>query len=165
MKRFIVAAGLAGLLIGTAAGFGLGIFVYPYWFLREAANEVLAPSAARVEIATGDFIHVNRLDPVHWGRGRVSLYEEPGSVSLFLHEDFEVGPGPRFHVYLASRDTIASGTDFETSETVDLGRLKAFKGSQVYAVPADVDLDRYRSAVIWCKEFGVLISPAALRRS
>jgi hypothetical protein len=45
---------------------------------------------------------------------------------------------------------------------VDLGRLRAFKGSQVYSIPAGVDLKSYGSVVIWCEHFGVLISPARL---
>ena len=45
---------------------------------------------------------------------------------------------------------------------VDLGRLKAFKGSQNYEIPAGVDALKYGSVVIWCEQFSVLISPAAL---
>jgi hypothetical protein len=45
---------------------------------------------------------------------------------------------------------------------VDLGQLRAFKGSQRYPVPKGVDLAKYRSVVIWCERFGVLISPADL---
>ena len=40
------------------------------------------------------------------------------------------------------------------SKFVDLGRLRAFKGSQRYAVPADVDLKNIASVVIWCEQFG-----------
>jgi len=46
---------------------------------------------------------------------------------------------------------------------VDLGRLKAFKGSQNFEIPAGVDIARYGNVVIWCEQFGVLISPAPLR--
>ena len=45
---------------------------------------------------------------------------------------------------------------------VDLGRLRSFAGSQKYPIPAGVELSRYPSVVIWCAEFGVLISPADL---
>ena len=45
---------------------------------------------------------------------------------------------------------------------IDLGRLRSFKGSQKYAIPKGVDLATYPSVVIWCAEFGVLISPADL---
>jgi hypothetical protein len=50
----------------------------------------------------------------------------------------------------------------EKAMYVDLGRLRAFKGSQVYKVPAGVDLKKYGNVVIWCKHFSVLISPAKL---
>jgi hypothetical protein len=46
---------------------------------------------------------------------------------------------------------------------VDLGGLRAFKGSQRYPIPAGVDLKDYQSVIIWCERFGVLISPAELR--
>ncbi len=45
---------------------------------------------------------------------------------------------------------------------VDLGRLRAFKGSQRYAIPAGLDLARFQSVIVWCEQFSVLISPADL---
>ena len=45
---------------------------------------------------------------------------------------------------------------------VDLGRLRSFKGSQRYPIPAGVNLKEYPSVIIWCERFGVLISPADL---
>ena len=45
---------------------------------------------------------------------------------------------------------------------IDLGGLRAFKGSQRYPIPAGVDLKNYPSVVIWCERFSVLISPADL---
>jgi hypothetical protein len=45
---------------------------------------------------------------------------------------------------------------------VDLGRLKAFKGSQNYEIPTGVDIGKFGSVVVWCEQFGVLISPARL---
>ena len=40
---------------------------------------------------------------------------------------------------------------------VDLGRLRAFKGSQNYAIPTGLDLKKYKSVIIWCEHFSVLI--------
>ena len=60
MKRFLFGA-LAGILLG----FALGIFIYPFWFLNEAATEKLVENTARVEIAKGEFIQANPSDPVH----------------------------------------------------------------------------------------------------
>jgi len=163
MKRLIVIA--AAGLIGCAAGFGAGIFVYPFWFLTEPAHEVLADNADRTQLAAGNFVHVNKADPVHWGKGVARIYREgPGQSVVHLGDDFEVGPGPRFHVYLVDHPMVGSGDDFRSSAKIDLGRLRAFKGSQIYPVPHGADPLKFRSVVIWCKEFGVLISPASLMR-
>ena len=110
-------------------------------------------------VATGTFIHANPSDPVHYGRGKVSVYER----AVFLEPDFEVGPGPAFHVYLVPKAPIRSSSDMKDVMFVDLGQLRAFKGSQRYPIPAGVDLAKYPSVVIWCERFGVLISPADLK--
>jgi Electron transfer DM13 len=163
MKRFLIGIA-AGIVGGTLFGFALGIFVYPFWFLRDTAMERLSDAAARTEVAQGLFGHVNKADPVHWGKGAVSVFQDQaGDAVVFLHDTFEVGPGPRFHVYLVDRADVRSGDDFLASRRVDLGRLHAFKGSQVYPVPRGPAPADYKSVVIWCKEFGVLISPATLR--
>jgi hypothetical protein len=156
---------IAGAIGGTLFGFSLGIFIYPFWFLQEPAMERLTQSSTRIAVAQGSFVHVNTSDPIHWGKGSTTVYREgeAGAV-VFLHDDFEVGPGPRFHVYLVDHANVKGGDDFEGSRHIDLGRLRAFKGSQVYQVPAGTDLAAFKSVVVWCKEFGVLISPASLRR-
>ncbi|MNC84922.1 Electron transfer DM13 [compost metagenome] len=82
---------------------------------------------------------------------------------LHLESDFEVGPGPKFHVYLVPEKSVIPSTAVEKTMFVDLGRLKAFKGSQNYPVPEGVDLSKFGSVVIWCEQFGVLISPATLK--
>jgi hypothetical protein len=95
---------------------------------------------------------------VHWGKGRVSVYER----AVFLEPDFEVGPGPAFHVLLVPKAQVRSSADVKDAMYVDLGGLRAFKGSQRYPIPAGVDLKSYTSVVIWCERFSVLISPADL---
>jgi hypothetical protein len=159
MVKTIVAF-MVGAVLGCAAGFALGIFVYPYIFLADiVAAEKVDAGAARKLIATGTFIHANPSDPIHYGKGKVSVYENV----LFLESDFEVGPGPKFHVYLVPDKNVTPSTVVARTMYVDLGRLKAFKGSQNYPIPTGVNLSRYGSIVVWCEQFGVLISPAALR--
>lgn len=159
MKYRVLAGFLGGGLLGIAAGFALGIFAYPYLFLADivAADQVQDASSRKV-LARGSFIHANASDPIHYGKGRVTVYEG----LLHLEPDFEVGPGPKFHVYLVPENNVVPATDVAKTMFVDLGRLKAFRGSQNYAVPAGVDIARYGSVVIWCEQFGVLISPARL---
>jgi electron transfer DM13 len=155
--RGIAIFALGGVL-GTGFGVALGFFIFPYVFPPPTAAEQLADAEHSKLVASGSFIHANPSDPVHYGKGRVSVYEH----TVFLEPDFEVGPGPAFHVYLVPKASIRSTSDLKDVMAVDLGGLRAFKGSQQYAIPAGVNLKDYPTVMIWCERFGVLISPADL---
>lgn len=169
---------LLGGMLGTGFGVALGFFLFPFVFppppaAEQLTQEDVAPRTAPVApsatasppaaatarpVATGTFIHANPSDPIHYGKGKVSVYER----AVFLEQDFEVGPGPKYHVYLVPKAGIRKEADVKDTMFVDLGRLRSFKGSQRYPIPAGVDLKNYPSVVIWCEAFGVLISPADL---
>lgn len=149
---------IAGAALGVIAGFAVAVFVYPYIFLNDiVASEPL--QSAQPLVARGSFIHANPKDPIHYGSGGVTVYRDV----LRLEEDFKVGPGPKFHVYLVPERPVTPDTAVAGARFVDLGRLRAFKGSQNYPLPAGLDIARYGSVVIWCEQFGVLISPAELK--
>lgn len=153
-----IAIFLLGAICGTAFGIAVGLFIFPYVFPPPVAAEQLTEADRSRLVATGTFIHANPADPIHWGRGKVSVYEK----TVFLESDFEVGPGPAYHVYLVPKANIRNEAAVKDAMYVDLGGLRAFKGSQRYAIPAGVDLKNYSSVVIWCERFSVLISPADL---
>jgi hypothetical protein len=149
---------LFGAFIGAGFGVALGFFLFPFVFAPPPATETITEADRSALAATGTFIHANPSDPIHWGRGKVSVYER----AVFLEPDFEVGPGPAFHVYLVPKANIRSEADMKDVMYVDLGRLRAFKGSQRYPIPAGIDLKNYSSVIVWCERFGVLITPADL---
>lgn len=158
MKKAIIIFFTGGFL-GLFAGTALGIFAYPYIFLADVVAQEAAPAdAAARPVATGTFIHANPSDPIHYGRGGVTVYDR----AVRLEPDFEVGPGPKYHVYLVPLDTVTPDTEVDKTMFVDLGRLRAFKGSQNFNIPDGLDLKAYGHVVIWCEQFGVLISPAKL---
>lgn len=150
---------LLGAVVGTGLGVALGFFLFPYVFPPPPAAETLTAADRAKLVAAGTFIHVDPSDPIHWGRGKVNVYENV----VFLEPDFEVGPGPDFHVYLVPVADVRNAEQVEKAMYVDLGRLRAFKGSQRYSIPVGVDLKNYSSVVIWCQRFAVLISPADLK--
>lgn len=150
---------LIGGLLGTGFGFALGILLFPYLFPPPPATEQLTEADRSALVATGNFIHADPSDPLHYGSGKVSVFEK----TVFLEADFKVGPGPKYHVYLVPKETIRRSADVKDTMFVDLGRLRAFEGSQRYPIPAGVDLRNYSSVVIWCEAFSVLISPADLK--
>lgn len=158
MKKIILAFLLGGVL-GIGAGFAVGIFVYPFIFLADiVAEEQLRDAESKTRVATGRFIHADPSDPIHYGSGSVTVYDDV----VHLESDFEVGPGPAYHVYLVPEQEVTPETKVAETMFVDLGRLRAFKGSQVYPLPGGLDLTEYPNVVIWCEHFGVLISPALL---
>ena len=151
---------LFGGVLGVGAGVALGFLLFPFFFPPPPAMDVLSESEQTRTLATGNFIHADPSDPLHHGKGGVTVYER----TVFLERDFEVGPGPKYHVYLVPKAEVRESADVEGSMFVDLGRLRAFKGSQKYLLPAGIDIADYRSLVIWCEHFGVLISPADLKK-
>jgi hypothetical protein len=163
---------IVGMIVGTAIGLAAGLVIFPFVFAPPPATEQRSESD-RIQLASGSFIHFDPSDSFHWGKGSATLFE--GSV--FLEQDFEVGPGPKYHVYLSSmtsdylRDAVGSGGSGRLNEVAlyglqnDLGRLKSFKGSQRFEIPADADASKAQSIVIWCSAFNVLITVADLKKT
>ncbi|HEV8281009.1 MAG TPA: DM13 domain-containing protein [Candidatus Limnocylindrales bacterium] len=118
-----------------------------------AATASADPTPARVAERSGQF---HGADDFHFGRGTARLIETaPGAFTVRL-ENFEVRNGPDLYVYLSSSaDGYAAGA-------IELGRLKADRGNQNYAVKAGTNVSAVRSVVIWCKQFGVLFATAPL---
>ena len=107
MRRFwkgLVIFCLGGV-VGTAFGVALGFFLFPFVFPPPIAAEQLLEADRSPLVGTGTFIHANPSDPVHWGKGTVSAYER----AVLLESDFEVGPGPAYHVYLVPKSERSQG--------------------------------------------------------
>ena len=95
-------------------------------------------------------------DDFHFGRGKALLIETaPGQYALRF-EEFSVRNGPDLYVYL-STDPEGYGED-----PLELGTLKATDGAFNYDLPPGTDVARFKSAVVWCKQFSVLFASAPL---
>jgi hypothetical protein len=72
-----------------------------------------------------------------------------------------VDNGPDLKVYLSPEPSSAEEGAFDDG-SVSLGDLKGNIGDQNYEIPRGVDLERFRSAVVWCERFGVGFAVAPL---
>jgi len=107
------------------------------------------PAAAR----SGEF---RGADDFHFGRGTATLLETAQGEWSLRFEDFSVRNGPDLFVYLSpDKDGYADGA-------LEVARLKATDGSFNVPLPAGADPDRYRSVLIWCKQFSSLFAAATL---
>lgn len=160
-KPWLLAAAVAAVVVVAV----VLVWFQPQTLLfdREAAEElpgVAAGEAAAVtfdELARGDFAGFTGKH----GTGTARLLAMDDGTHLVRFEDLDTSNGPDLRVYLsaapADGDEAAHDDDF-----VDLGDLTANRGDQNYTVPADVDVTRYRSVVVWCRRFSVGFAAAPL---
>ena len=168
---------VAALVIGAALSAIVWYLASPL-FVRTYMNEAV-PSAAPSLNVTGAFPSATGLlneasptagprvilsgelgyvDTIHNGRGPVRIVGV-GGRRYVRFEDVMLTNAPDVHVYL-SRET---GGKWSEGSSLYLGPLKATDGSFNYELPANVDLSSYRSVVVWCRAFHVLITWADLR--
>jgi hypothetical protein len=147
-----------GALLGGAGGFAAGLFAFPLLQPPPEPQVVVEGDDAGPRRATGRFVQVDPRDRVHWGAGTVHLFER----RLRLGDDFEVAPGPKYHLYLVPLVAIDPDTRVEESMFVDLGPLAAFAGAQEYGIPGGLGLDDYPSVVVWSEQLNQLVSVARL---
>jgi len=170
---------LLGIAVITA-----GMLAFQPWRLftnitvDEALPTVSAPasasssSAAQPEqtaqsepatLATGEFISHE-----HGTAGTVRILELPDGSRVLRIENLDTDNGPDLKVWLTDAPVIDGPSGwfvFDDGEYVDLGSLKGNKGSQNYAIPADVDLTDLTSVTIWCDRFSVSFGAAELVRA
>lgn len=127
----------------------------------EAAVEPAEPTEPTT-LATGEFISHE-----HGTAGTVRILELPDGSRVLRIENLDTDNGPDLKVWLADAPVIDGPSGwfvFDDGEYVDLGSLKGNKGSQNYAIPADVDLTDLTSVTIWCDRFSVSFGAAELTR-
>lgn len=136
--------------------------------IAQTGDDVVVPQAQQAMpddmpdepaiLHSGSFITI---DAIHSAEGTAAIYELPDGRRVLRFEDFRSANGPDLHVYLSSavpKSTFAGlGED-----AIHLGSLKGNVGSQNYDIPADADLSRYQSVVIYCVPFRVVFSSAEL---
>jgi len=130
--------------------------------LLAVAGLALAPAAdgwaaRNVELLRGDVRAVG-----HDASGRAAVVLTGGRRVLTLR-GFRIDPGPKVRVWLVPRS--ARGDGQIPKDYKDLGALKGNKGNQQYAIPASIDLRRYRSVIFWCVPFTQTLARANLVRS
>ena len=122
-----------------------------------AGNENTNPEPRLEVLAEGDFRSL-----AHPASGRARLLKVQNGETYLRLEDFMVENGPDLRVYLAAAPSDSPSAAFG-SDFIDLGALKGNAGDQNYRISSGVDLDGFKSAVIWCRRFsvGFAVAPIA----
>ncbi|MFI7076132.1 DM13 domain-containing protein [Micromonospora sp. NPDC049903] len=127
-----------------------------------SAEASVAPSPKNVLLASGEFVTHE-----HETTGTARLIRlSDGSHQLAL-QDLATSNGPDLRVWLTDQPVLpgrAGWHVFDDGRWLELDRLKGNRGDQVYDIPADANLDDFRSVSIWCKRFSVSFGAAELRK-
>jgi hypothetical protein len=101
---------------------------------------------------SGNFVDAG--DGFHKADGIAKIISLADSRTFLRLENLKTTNGPDLYVYLSV------GKD--TSDIVNLGRLKGNIGNQNYEIPTGTDLSKYNTVLIWCKAFSTLFGSAKL---
>jgi hypothetical protein len=129
-----------------------------------AAPSAAVPSAPApagpVQLAAGSLISHE-----HTTSGTVRIIKQQDGVRVLTLEDLDTSNGPDVHVWLSAAHVVEGTGGWFTAGSADhydLGVIKGNQGNQVYEIPADVDLSRYKSVDLWCVQFSVSFGAAEL---
>lgn len=118
-----------------------------YYFFRPIEKQ---------EIVEGEVVQKAKFQPKHHKvKGEAQIIKKGNELFLFL-KDFYTVRGPDVLLVLSR--------DMKVKDHVNLGKLKATKGSFFVKLPANIDLEKYNKVLIWCRAFRILFSYAELKK-
>lgn len=86
--------------------------------------------------------------------GNARVYMKDNKLVLAL-ENFSTTNGPDLHVYLSK--------EMYPVNFIDLGRLRATSGNQIYDIPGTPDLSNFKYVLIHCQQFNHLFGYTILK--
>ena len=156
-RRFTLAAVLAivALLLAPLVWYLASPLV-----LTRSVSETAPVAPAQGRVASGQFSVV---DSIHKGEGTAAIVRlADGQWVLRLDDDFRVTNGPDLYVYLSGAAAPRSSAELHSQGAFEVAQLKGNVGSQNYELPRDLDVEQFRSVVIYCRRFTTVFSTAEL---
>ncbi|GGO47865.1 DM13 domain-containing protein [Streptomyces lasiicapitis] len=167
-KPWFITVLLTGLVVA-----GVGLYLFQPWklWVDETVREPL-PVAASVPPGKGadlkDLAKGELISHEHDTSGSARILRLQDGTRVLRLTDLDTSNGPALRVWLTDAE-VKPGKDgwhvFDDGKHVSLGELKGNKGDQNYTLPADLDLNQYRSVTIWCDRFDVSFGAAELTRT
>lgn len=100
-------------------------------------------------------------DPGHPASGRARLIRAADGSLVLRFEEFSIVNGPDVYVVL-STDPGRGRASAVAGDALNLGKIKATNGNVNYAIPAGTDLTPFRSVILYCRAFHVVMGAATL---
>ena len=140
----------AEMVMSTMAGMGEKV---------DEAMPDMPAAQGPVRLKSGEFRDGDRF---HKGSGQALIYDLPDGSKVLRFEDLEVTNGPDLRVILTTVPDPDSSEDVHAAGYRELDKLKGNVGNQNYPIPAEADVESFKSVVIYCKPFRVVFAVANL---
>jgi hypothetical protein len=138
------------------AGFAAGIYTLPILTQPEPASPATIASVKKRILYT-TYFNPNSpgSDFLHWGNGTVTINRG------FIVFEGKLAPGPDYKLFL-TKQLVTSKEDFliERGQAEYIGEVDGFSDF-VLPVNSSINVNDYRSVVIWCNTFDELIASAS----
>ncbi len=112
------------------------------------------PTAAvtvAAELPSGTFIKKKKKLKGAW-----EVVQRGDRTFIVFGEDFRAANGPDLKVFLSPQTVSDVTGNTAVNGAINIGELKATKGTQEYEVPEGVSLDQYSSVLVHCEAYSVL---------
>lgn len=149
-RRLIIAAVTLPLAVGGFFGFR------PDRAFTDRAVHESGPTGGMVA-RQGVFV-----PKAHEGKGIAEIATLEGGRRILRFRDFATLDGPDLKIYLTGDPEATTLAQLGTAGYLSLGDIKGNVGDQYYEIPADADLEKLSSVVVWCERFGVNFTSATL---
>lgn len=140
IKLSSIAAALAIGLSGVAA-------CAPAALAETAAASVTISS----ELPSGDFIKKKKRLKGAW-----EVVQRGDRTFIVFGDDFRAANGPDLKISLSPKSVSEVSGKTAVDGSINIGELKATKGTQEYEIPAGINLDDYSSVLVHCEAYSVL---------
>jgi hypothetical protein len=95
--------------------------------------------------------------------GRATVYQHPNGSRVLTLSNFSTAPEPVLNVILLEGSIIANNQNFTSGTNGrDIGEIKGSQPEQSYALPADVDIDRFNIVAIYSAGLHAVFGTAKL---
>jgi len=131
---------LRGQITATFAVLVAGGLVIGFSVLRDADS----PKSGLELIARGRFHRV-----AHLGNGVASVYRLSDGRLTLRFTEFRTDESRDLQVLLIAAPDVFENETIEKSEKVVVGALEKVEGDQIYRLPDQLDLAKYRAVTIW----------------
>jgi hypothetical protein len=104
------------------------------------------------------------MDLIRAAKGDVTVYRSADGALLLRFDNFSVTNGPSLQVYLSANPEPTGGSDLDQPgvSRFPVGVLEGSVGNQHYTIPRDLNVERYRTVVIFSEALQLIYAIAPL---